>query len=128
MSASEEQVAAQVIAALTAANAAPYDLDDLANLAAPPAYYTEVTVSRRFGGNPRVTSESGITGWRVTTRQVAKTVSNAREMRKRTHAALEEQRVTAAGVMSSPIKFETAEPVGSDDGWYSGLESWTFTL
>ena len=128
MTATEEQHAAAVKAALTAQSAAPYDLDDLKALATPPAQYTEVTVSRRFGAQNRATGSTGRVGWRITTRAVAKTVSNAREMRKRTAAALSYVRLTVDGDQTTPIQFEGEEPIGDDDGWWSGLTTWTYTL
>ena len=124
----EEQHATAIKAALTAQLAAPYDLDDLKALTTPPAQYTEVTVSRRFGGENRATGSTGRVGWRITTRAVAKTVSNAREMRKRTDAALLYVRLTVDGDKTTPIQFEGAEPIGDDDGWWSGLTTWTYAI
>lgn len=124
----EELHATAVKAVLTTASAAPYDLDDLKALATPPAQYVEVTVSRRFGGEARNAGPKSRTGWRITTRQVAATVSNAREMRKRTHAALEAVRLTVGAEVSSPIEFEGGEPIGEDEGQWSGLETWTYSI
>lgn len=124
----EEVHAAAVKAVLTTATAAPYDLDDIKATATPPASYTEVTVSRRFGGDDRNAGPKSRTGWRITTRQVAITVSNAREMRKRTHTALEDVRLTVGGKSTSPVEFEGGEPIGEDDGKWSGLETWTYSI
>jgi len=110
-----------VVAALTAANAHPYTLDDIKQMATAPAYYTEVTVSRRFGGERRGGNASGSTGWRVTTRAVAKTEENAREMRRRA-ASLEDARLGT----STPVVFETEEAIGEDNDWWSGLTTWTY--
>lgn len=126
MSGTEEQQAAAVIAALMTANAAPYDLDDVKELATLPPQYTEVTVSRRYGGDERNTASTGRVGWRITTRAVAQTVSNAREMRNRAVAALLYKRLTVADDQTTPIQFESEEPIGVDDGWYSGLCTWTY--
>jgi hypothetical protein len=127
VTASEEQHAAAVIAVLTAAN--PYDLDDAKALPTPlPGGYTEVMVSPRFGAPSRNPGSTGRRGWRISTRQVGTTVSNAREMRKRTHAALEFVRLTVAGDQTTPIQFEGAEPIGEDAGYWSGLETWTYAI
>lgn len=130
MTATEEQHAAAVIAALSAATAAPYDLDDAKKLTAAQIYpgYTGVTVSPRFGAPNRAPGSTGRRGWRITTRQVGGTVSNAREMRKRTHAALEFVRLSVGGGTTTPIQFEGAEPIGEDDGYWSGLETWTYAI
>ena len=122
----EEEHAAAVIAALKAASAAPYDLDEIP--AALPTYYTEVTVTRRYGGVQRASAQRGTQSYRITTRAVAKTVSNAREMRKRTQAALNEARLTIGGRTSTPIQFETEDVIGPDDGYYSGLTAWTYVI
>ena len=122
----EEEHAAAVIAALKAANAAPYDLDEIPSTL--PTYYTEVTVTRRFGGVQRNSAQTGTQSYRITTRAVAKTVSNAREMRKRTQAALNEARLTIGGRTSTPIQFETEDVIGPDDGYYSGLTAWTYVI
>lgn len=110
-----------VVAALDAAGAFPHTLGDLARLSVPPNYYTEVTVTRRFGGEQRNGGGAGTTGWRITTRAVAKTEGNAREMRRR--AGLIER--TTVGD-STPVAFEGADPIAPDDGWYSGLSTWTY--
>lgn len=120
---SDEEVATALKTLLTAAR--PYDLDDVPASALD---YTEFGLTRRYGGNPRSTTESGVVGYRITTRAVGKTVSNAREMRKRQHAALEDQRVTVGGETSTPIKFETAEEIQQDGEFYTGLTAWTFAL
>ena len=126
MSGTEEEQAAAVIAALNAAGAFAFDVDEMPGKL--PAQFTQVTISQRFGGNPRQTTRSGVTGWRITTRQVGKSVSNARELRKRTHQALEQAVLAVAGETSTPVAFETADPIGADDGWYSGLETWTYVI
>jgi hypothetical protein len=128
VSASEEECAAAVIAALSAASAAPYDLDDVKALPTVPDGYTEVLVARRGGAPNRNPGSTGRRGWRISTRQVGTSVTNAREMRKRTHAALEFVRLTVGGDKTTPIQFEGAEPIGEDGGYWSGLETWTYAI
>lgn len=123
--ATDEEVAAAFITRLTALGAVPYDYDDLP--AKRPDWYTEVTVTRRFGGEQRGSGERDGRFYRATTRQVAKTVSNARNLRTKS-AALEDSTLTVGSETTTPIEFETAEVIGPDDGWYSGLETWTFAL
>lgn len=123
--ASEEQHAEAVKAALTALSAVPKDYDEL-DPAALPAYYNEVTVERRFGGTLRGSNESPTEAYRITARSVAKTVSNAREMRRRA-MQLEGTVLTIDGAETTPVEFESADPIGPDDGWYSGLLTLTYT-
>ena len=121
----EEEQATAIIAALNAAEANPFDYDDI-DRDNPPEQYTEVTVSRRYGGTDRNDSTTGRVGWRITTRAVATTVSNAREMRNRTVAALLYKRVTVGGELTTPIQFESEDPIAPDDGMFSGLCTWTY--
>lgn len=125
MSATEEQWAQALVAALNAAEALAVEYDDLP--ATRPNAYTELALVRMYAGEARGDGYKGTESYRVTTRQVAKTVTNARLLRSRTHTALEYVSVTANGVTSTPLMFEGAEVIGPDDGWYSGLETWTFT-
>jgi hypothetical protein len=123
--ATDEEVAAAFIAQLSTLGALPYDYDDLP--APRPDNYTEVTVTRRYGGEQRSSGERDGRLYRATARQVAKTVSNARNLRTKS-AGLEGLMLTIGGATTTPIEFETAEVIAPDDGWFSGLESWTFLL
>lgn len=107
---------------LTTAQAFPYSLGDLSRMAVPPKRYTEVTVSRVFGGEARVDGFKSTTSWRITTRAVAMTEDDAREIRRR--ASTLELAVLGD---STPVEFETAQDIEPDDGWYSGLTTWTYT-
>lgn len=127
---SESTHQAALLAALDSAGAVPYDLGKVpgstGNTGKVPQWYTEVSVSRRYGSNPRVTSASGVQGYRITTRAVANSAANARNVRAKQHAALEETVLTVDGEATTPIKFESAEPIASDEGMFSGLTTWTF--
>lgn len=123
--ATDEEVASAFIARLSALGALPYDYDDLP--ATRPANYSEVTVTRRYGGEQRASGVRDGRLYRATVRQVAKTVSNARNLRAKS-AGLEESVLTIGGATTTPIEFETADVIGPDDGWFSGLETWTFAL
>jgi hypothetical protein len=125
--ATDEQVATAFIAQLAALGAIPYDYDDLAKVSPKPTNYTEVTVTRRFGGEQRASGERDGRLYRATARQVSQTVSNARNLRAKS-AGLEGLMLTVAGSMTTPIEFETADVIAPDDGWFSGLETWTFAL
>jgi len=122
----EELQASAILAALNAQDAHAYDIDDLKALPAPPKNYTEVTVSRRYGGQDRLPGSTGRVGWRVTTRQVGATVTAARTLRQRAVTALLYQRLTIDGVLTTPIQFESEDPISEDDSWFSGLVTWTY--
>lgn len=126
---SEAQNAEAVLALINAAlnpRSHAYDVDAIPETR--PADYVEVSVSRRYGGSPRLDGLRGAVGWRVTARAVSTNVANARLMHEKTRAALEYRRVVAGGRTSTPVQFETSEPVGPDDGWFSGLTSYTYTI
>lgn len=116
----EADLTGAVLAALATAQVAPLTLQQVSDTA-PTADYTEVTVARRFGAAERVAGNAATVGWRITTRVVLRYAANAVEFRARIAGALE-------GVGfgdSTPLGFETETEVGPDDGWWSGITSWT---
>jgi hypothetical protein len=124
--ASEEQHAAAILAALNAAGAAAYDVDDLTNLATLPSYYTEFGIAWRYGALQRAGRTGKCEGYRFTTRAVAKTVSNARVMQDRAETALQDRVLVIDGVPTTPIQRDSRDQIAPDEGWYSGLTTWTF--
>lgn len=124
----EEPNAVAVLAALNAGSALAYESDDLKAMTDLPPNYNEVTVERRYGGQSRATGTTTRRGWRITARAVGITISNAREMRKRAATQLEGARVTVDGKTSTPIQFESADPIGEDDGRWSGLTTYTYAI
>lgn len=129
---SEQEHFDAVVAALTAAEARPYDYDTTP--ASTVSAYTLVTVTDRFGGTLRMSGQVGIRLARVTVRAVGITADNAREMRGRADAALREKSIVVGTHRSTPIQFETAEPVGRDGDvrttgtWFSGLSIYTYEV
>lgn len=91
-----------------------------------PKIHVLVSLTRRFGGNARISSHKTVAGWRLTATAVALTVDEARWAAERV-AQLEFSRIVAAGYDLSPLMFETANAPEADKGWYSGATSWTFT-
>ncbi len=104
-----------------------YDVDDLP--AERPTRYVEVYLTRRFIPATRNGGTSGITAWRLLARTVDQTsVDNARLLQSKVATVLNEQSLTIAGGLTTPIQFESEEPIGPDDGWYSGATAWTYCL
>lgn len=128
MSPAEEDVLAAVMERLDAADAFPLTLQQAQDLGESglPAYYTEVTLSPRFGAPNRMTATTNARAWRLTTRAVGKQEENAREMRARADSAIRFHRFVVEGKTSTPTQFETGEAVAEDDTWFSGLTAWTF--
>lgn len=125
-----QQQATAILAALNAAlpvGKKAFDLDDVPDPR--PAEYTEVTLSRRFGGNLNLSGSMNVVGTRVTVRCVSQTsVANVRASLEKCRAALEFKRLTIGSKTTTPIQFETEDPAGPDDTWFSGLMSFTFAL
>lgn len=121
-----EALLAKLNTALPAAVRA-FDLDEVPTPR--PREYVEITLSRRFGGSRRLCQRTGITGWRVTVRAVSQaSVSNVRKSLETCRKALEFQQLTASGETSTGIQFETEDPADPDDGWFSGLHAYTYTI
>jgi hypothetical protein len=123
--ASEDLHAAAVLAFLTTAGSNPFDLSKVP--AIPPDYYTEVGVVRRFGGVQRYGGQRDGQLYRITERAVAKILKNAQNLRSRSDA-LEGAVLTIDGLTTTPIEFESADVIGPDDGYYSGLRTWSYAL
>lgn len=116
-----------VKALLTAANAKPYTLAELDALASLPTSYNEVTVSQKVGSGPRrAGAPSQVTQWRVVVRSVADIYSNAQEMRRRAAAALDEAALTVAGELFFVERTASDDPIGADDGWWSGVSEYGY--
>jgi hypothetical protein len=116
-----------VLAALTAANAEPRTLAQLADAATLPPYYNEVTVSQRLGTGPRrhgAPSES--TQWRILTRAVGQKYANAQEMRRRAAVALHEAKLTVGGETYFVERALSDDPIAPDDGWFSGTSEYAY--
>lgn len=125
--ATERQHAAAVVAAVNAAlaNRTAYEPDEVP--ATRPTEYVEVTVTRRFGGESRLPGRKGTTGWRITTRPVSQSsLTDCQVMAEGVRTGLEDVFLSVAGETTSPVQFESAEPIGPDDGWFSGLSTWTY--
>lgn len=106
-----------------------YDLDELAERAKRPKQYTEVTVFEAITDNARGDGETGVRRFVVLTRAVALNAQNAREMRRLDRAALDGRTVTVAGRTSTPLrKAVQDDPIGPDDGWFSGLSEWIYAI
>lgn len=110
--------------------AGTFDYDELKQLGDQrPDDHVAVTVERMFGGTARQGGKVSPSGWRITTRVVSRyAASNARERRARLHTGFKYARVVVAGKTSGPVQFEGETDIGPDDGWSSGLTTWTAVL
>lgn len=126
----EQTHAAAVVARLNAvlpAAVRAYSSDDVP--ADKPSKYVEVSVTRRAGGNLRSAAVTATGGWRITTRVVDQvSVANARLTANTVRTAIEFYYLSIGGKTSTPVQFETSDPIAPDDGWWSGLTAWTYAL
>lgn len=126
---SELAVRAAAVTVLAAGDAVPKTLQDLKTKDPERLYYNEITVSDRYGdGQLRLGVWLGTGGYRITTRAVGATEDAAYQMRELARTALEYAVLTIGDVTTTPVMFETAEQIAEDDGWWSGLTTWTTTL
>ena len=123
---SESAHLAAVLALLPVA-VRPYSAQQIDELAALPTYYTEVHVIRRNTVGPdRSGSFARTTGWRILTRVVAERYDNAQECRRRVYDALQERALTVADESFFVRHAVTDDPIGPDDGLFSGTAEYTY--
>lgn len=93
-----------------------------------PAEFVTISIARRSGGESR-SGRYVTTGWSIYVQAASQTkVANAHNSLRMAGVAIESKVLTVAGLTSTPVKFDNERPVGSDDGWFSGVHSYTFTL
>lgn len=94
-----------------------------------PAEYVAISLSRRFGGERRMSAHAASAGYRLTVRAVSQqSIANVRNSLEKCRASLEFRRLSVAGATSTPVQFENEQPPIPDDGWFSGAQSFTFVL
>lgn len=106
-----------------------FEMDDKAKVGL--TNYGQITLSRRFGGQPRVAGPVSPSGWRLTLRAVGDSIANVRVMLDAGTEALEDHTITVGGVVSTPIAFELEDEIRQDDtdkNLWSGLTSWTYAF
>lgn len=103
-----------------------YDYDDVPDDL--PSMYALVSLSKRFGAPVYMCGGRAMTGYRLTTLAVGRTVDEARHVRGLVAEAIEDQQLYLAGYTSTRVRFESEQPIEPDDGRYSGLTSWTYAL
>lgn len=103
-----------------------YDYDDVPDDL--PNMYALVSLSKRFGAPVYMCGGKAMTGYRLTTLAVGRTVDEARWVRDRVAGAVEDRTLDLAGRTSTAVRLESEQPIEPDDGRYSGLTSWTYAL
>lgn len=125
---SEEAHLTAVLAKIRAGGANAFGLGELKGMTTLPAYYVEVHVSEIFA--PLTRGETpDVRLWRITTKAVAQSYTNAQRQRAKTAAALEGQSVTVEDVASTRItRDQSDDPIGPDGDRLSGVSMWRYAL
>ena len=124
---SEEAHVAAVVAAVNAKDGRAYTIDDLKKMPEPPQAYNEVYVMRRLSDAPnRVGGLNEGSQWRVITRAVGKHYTVAQAMRDRANAALHDTTLVVDGETYYPRRALGDDPIGPDDGWFSGTSEFQY--
>ena len=105
-----------------------YTLGELDALTSKPADYLEVNAVRRYTEVVRVNPRQGKAAWTVLVGVVTKTENNAHTLLTKARMALEYQLLAVDAVTSTPLELQPGRPVAPDDGWWSALDAWNFTL
>ena len=96
------------------------------NAGTEPSKYLLIDVTRRYTDVRRVSGVVSMKGYRLGTRYVAKSIGDAREMRRRTTAVLEDQILATPDGDLGPFTFETADALVLTEGYHVGTDTWTF--
>lgn len=129
MTATLDQHYTAILAALNVAGSRKaYRMGDPAIVSEAADTYTEVIISRRFGGIARMDSTLDSTLHRATARYVSKSATNAGVQQSKARGSLEYAVLTIGGLSTTPVQFETEDPIGPDDGWFSGADDFTYAL
>lgn len=93
-----------------------------------PDMHQLISITRRQA-EVRRGGRSGRSGWRLEVVHVGRTPDEARHGRNAATIALEERRLTIGGEISTPVQFESDDPIERDkDGWFSARSYWTYAL
>lgn len=93
-----------------------------------PSAFVIVSAERRYNPNLRSTARAGGSGWRISVRCVASTVTNVGLLMNAVSVALNENRLTINGDTTTPIQFESDRAAEYDDGRYAAYSIWTYAL
>ena len=87
-----------------------------------------LSVDRRIVGARRVTGQAGRSSWRLSVRWASSSENNARLLEYLATQALDETRLVIAAHQSTPLQHESTTPIAFDEGLFSGLTVFTYTL
>lgn len=125
-------IQAAIAAANTQLGADTYDYGEVpgedGNEGTIPRIFVLLQVERRYLETLHSTRHSTRSSWRIAVRYVGRTVDEARWAGKHVSAALDAAVLDVEGFSSTPVQHEQTNAVTADDGLFSGLSVWTYTL
>lgn len=122
----EQEHLQAVLNAFRDVGAAVYERDGLPDVLDPA--YSEIAVTRRPGGNARSSGESNTVGvYEISERTTSTSAILLREHRDRA-AGIEDVMLSIGDRESTPVTFDSADPIAAEDGWYVGFRTWTYVL
>lgn len=126
----ESEHLAAVVDVMDTAGAVPYTLQDKKRVQVLPPAYSEVTIEPRAGGSFRMSATTSRCGYRISVVARGRTEDRAQSMRELTITALRGASLLVAGYHTTPVAFESGQPIDDDDepGWYSGLLLFTYVI
>lgn len=101
------------------------DYDEAADEATLPAIYVVVSLTRRVGGDYRLSGDKLALGWRAVTTCVGLTVDECRWAQEHV-GAVEDRRLALTGYDCTQVRLESDTAPEPDNGRYSAATSWTF--
>ena len=128
----EDDVLAAVLAAINDALPDNVQAYEPSKVPSPrPNDFVSVTVARRAGGAGRG-GRYATTGWSVYVMAASSVAlygeDRARNSLRLAGTALENNTLIVADEKSTPARFDNARPVAPDDGWFSGVTTYTFAI
>lgn len=93
-----------------------------------PRRFALLQVERRYLESLHSTRHATRSSWRIAVRHVGHTVDEARWVGMHVSAALDSKTIDIEGFTSTPAQHEQTNAVTADDGLFSGLAVWTYTL
>ena len=93
-----------------------------------PNIFVVMGLERRYADRVVANGLATRTAWRLSTRYVGRSVDEAAWAAYHCALALEGARLVVNGLTSTPIRQESAQAIALDDGRFSGLTFWTYSL
>lgn len=106
---------------------AVYDWDEIPKVL-PAAFGIIDSLDPIFAEPNRLDGTRGPIPFRATVRLVHQSVDGVRKLRDKVDPSIQYSRLVVGDKFSSPIQRVSRQPITGDNGRYSSLDEWTFTI